>query len=56
MLQVAWLQPVAEHAFRVETKDGFGVNGELVVFEIGSDGRVARVKSGDNLLTPTNAW
>jgi len=30
MLQVAWLQPVAEHAFRVETKDGFGVNGELV--------------------------
>ena len=56
MLQVAWLQPVGEHAFRVETKDGFGVNGELVVFEIGSDGRVARVKSGDNFLTPTNAW
>ncbi|HET7341695.1 MAG TPA: serine hydrolase [Methylomirabilota bacterium] len=56
MLQVAWLHPVAEHAFRVETKDGFGVNGELVVFELGADGRVARVKSGDNYLTPIQDW
>jgi D-alanyl-D-alanine carboxypeptidase len=56
MLQVAWLHPVAEHAFRVETKDGFGVNGELVVFELGADGRVVRVKSGDNFLTPIPEW
>jgi hypothetical protein len=39
MLGVTWLHPVAEHAFRSETKNGFGSNGEPVVFEMGGDGR-----------------
>jgi CubicO group peptidase (beta-lactamase class C family) len=56
LLQVAWLHPVGEHAFRVETKDGYGVHGELVIFELGADGRVARVRSGDNYLTPIERW
>jgi D-alanyl-D-alanine carboxypeptidase len=56
MVLAAWLHPVGEHTFRVETRDGFGVNGELVVFELGDDGRVVRVKSGDNYLMPIKEW
>jgi D-alanyl-D-alanine carboxypeptidase len=56
LLTVTWLQPESEHAFRCETKNGFGTHGERAVFELGSDGRVARLKVGDNFLTPVASW
>jgi len=56
MLGVTWLHPVAEHAFRSETKNGFGSNGEPVVFEMGGDGRVVRLRIGENFMTPIADW
>jgi hypothetical protein len=56
MLTVTWLHPVSDHTFRSETKNGFGSHGEPVVFELGGDGRVARLKVGDNFLTPLVNW
>jgi D-alanyl-D-alanine carboxypeptidase len=56
MLTVTWLDPVAEHTFRGETKNGFGSHGEGIVFELAGDGRVARLKVGDNFLTPVASW
>jgi CubicO group peptidase (beta-lactamase class C family) len=50
------LVPVAEHTFRIDTRNGFGAHGELVVFELDADGRVARVKVGDNYARPVAAW
>ena len=43
---------VAEHTFRMETTDGYASNGELVVFEMDSTGRVCRVKIGENYTEP----
>jgi D-alanyl-D-alanine carboxypeptidase len=56
MLAVTWLYPVSTHTFRGETKNGFGNHGEPVVFEMGADGRVARLKVGENFLTPVVDW
>jgi D-alanyl-D-alanine carboxypeptidase len=56
MLVVTWLHPVSEHAFRSETKNGFGSHGEPVVFSLTADGRVARVKVGENFLTSVSDW
>jgi CubicO group peptidase (beta-lactamase class C family) len=56
MLTVTWLAPTGEHTFRSETKNGYGSNGELVVFELGVDGRVARLKVGENFLGPLTDW
>jgi D-alanyl-D-alanine carboxypeptidase len=56
MLTVTWLHPESEHAFRSETKNGFGSHGERAVFELGGDGRVVRLKVGDNFLTPVASW
>ena len=53
---LSWLQPVAEHAFRSETKNGFGSHAERVVFELAGDGRVTRLTVGDNFLTPVASW
>jgi D-alanyl-D-alanine carboxypeptidase len=53
---VTWLNPTAEHTFRSETKNGFGSHGEPVVFELGPDGRVARLRVGENFLTPVSEW
>ncbi|HXH82008.1 MAG TPA: serine hydrolase domain-containing protein [Candidatus Tectomicrobia bacterium] len=50
------LVPVGEHTFRIDTPNGFGAHGELVVFELGGDERVARVKIGDNYAEPVEAW
>ncbi|HEV8437654.1 MAG TPA: serine hydrolase domain-containing protein [Methylomirabilota bacterium] len=47
------LRPQGEHTFRAE--GGFwdgGRDGEPVLFEIGGDGRVARLKVGPNYATP----
>jgi hypothetical protein len=42
--------------FRGETRNGFGSHGEPVVFELGADGRVTRLKVGENYLTPVTEW
>jgi hypothetical protein len=52
----AELVPVAEHTFRVETDNGYGIPGELVVFELDDAGRVARVKLGENYAEPVARW
>jgi hypothetical protein len=56
MLGVTWLNPVSEHTFRAETRNGFGGHGEPVVFEPGDDGRVRRLHVGHNFLTPIAEW
>lgn len=56
MLTVTWLTPVSGPTFRGVTKNGFGSNGEPVVFEPGDDGRVRRLKVGDNFLDPVSVW
>jgi CubicO group peptidase (beta-lactamase class C family) len=56
MLAPATLHPVAEHVFRLETKDGFGAHGEPVVFELDDAGRVARLKIGENYTFPIAEW
>jgi D-alanyl-D-alanine carboxypeptidase len=50
------LVPIAEHVFRTETKEGFGANGELVVFEVDGKGKVERVKTGENYIHPLVEW
>jgi CubicO group peptidase (beta-lactamase class C family) len=49
------LLPVGEHTFRIETEDGYGSHGELVVFELDGD-RVTRVRFGENFTYPVAAW
>lgn len=55
-LAVSKLVPVAEHTFRIETKDGFSAKGELVVFEMDDEGTVQRVKMGENYTYPQAEW
>ena len=45
------LTPVAEHTFRIDG-EGFGELGELVVFELGANGEVVRIKLGENYVYP----
>ncbi len=56
MLGVTWLNPGTGSAFHGETKNGFGSHGEPVVFELAADGRVARLKIGENFMTPVTEW
>jgi hypothetical protein len=56
MLAPATLVPAGEHTFRIDTKDGYGSHGELVVFELDASGTVARVKVGANYTLPVEAW
>jgi CubicO group peptidase (beta-lactamase class C family) len=46
------LVPVAEHSFRIEDGSPSGPHGERVVFELGKDSKVVRVKIGENYSTP----
>ena len=55
-LAVTRLRPVAEHTFRMEMTDGYANNGELVVFELDTTGRVTRVKIGENYTEPIADW
>jgi D-alanyl-D-alanine carboxypeptidase len=50
------LSPVAEHVFRVQTKEGYSSQGELVVFEIDEVGKTVRMKMGENYSYPVAAW
>jgi CubicO group peptidase (beta-lactamase class C family) len=45
-----------EHTFRAEDKDGYGSHGEPVVFELGPDGRVRRIRFGQNYIDAVEAW
>jgi CubicO group peptidase (beta-lactamase class C family) len=49
---LATLVPVAEHVFRMEDGSPSGPHGERVVFELGKDGKVVRVKIGENVAYP----
>ena len=53
---VVWLNPTAEHTFRAETSNGFGSNGEPVVFELDGAGRGRRLKVGENYLDAVTRW
>jgi hypothetical protein len=55
-LALTRLHPESEHTFRMENADGFATTGELLVFEVGADGRVTRVKVGDNYISPVGEW
>ncbi len=46
------LIPEGEHAFRIRGENGYAALGELVRFELGADGKVARVKVGENYTYP----
>jgi CubicO group peptidase (beta-lactamase class C family) len=50
------LHPVGEHTFRMSSSDGYSSRGELVVFEMDEEGRVARVKLGENYTLPVTEW
>ena len=56
LLASSMLTPVADHTFRVETADGYGVPGELVVFELDPAGRVKRVRFGENSSERIETW
>jgi CubicO group peptidase (beta-lactamase class C family) len=56
LLASSMLTPVADHTFRVETADGYGVPGELVVFELDPAGRVKRVRFGENPSERIETW
>jgi CubicO group peptidase (beta-lactamase class C family) len=49
---LATLVPVGEHRFRMEDGLSAGPHGEQVFFEIGKDGKVVRVKIGENYSYP----
>ena len=50
------LIPVAEHIFRIETKNASGSNGELVIFEMDRQGKIQQVKMGGNYIYPLAEW
>jgi D-alanyl-D-alanine carboxypeptidase len=56
LLAPSTLTPVAEHTFRVETTDGHGIPGELVVFETDPAGRVTRARFGENYSERIETW
>jgi hypothetical protein len=56
LLAPATLTPVGELTFRVETPDGYGIPGELVVFEVDAAGRVTRAKFGQNYTERVESW
>ena len=46
------LTPVKEHTFRMTGDNG---NGELLTFEMDSEGKVARIKKGENYIYPVRS-
>jgi CubicO group peptidase (beta-lactamase class C family) len=49
---LATLVPMGEHSFRIEDGSPSGPHGERVVFELGKDEKVVRVKIGENYSYP----
>ena len=58
MAMATRLHPIEgrEHTFRAEEKDGYGGQGEAVVFELNPDGRVRRIRFGENYIDAVEAW
>jgi CubicO group peptidase (beta-lactamase class C family) len=56
MIGMTKLIPVSEHTFRMESKQGYGSPGELIVFEMDKGGRVKRVKTGATYTQPVDDW
>jgi D-alanyl-D-alanine carboxypeptidase len=56
LLAPSTLKLVGEHTFRVETTDGYGIPGELVVFETDPTGRVRRARFGENYTERIETW
>lgn len=52
------LVPVGEHSFRMESKNGFGSNGELLRFELDPQGRAVRMITGQgqNQAQRVDSW
>lgn len=50
------LKPVAAHTFRMESKEHFGSNGELAIFELDDSGKVVRLNTGNTYTTPIAEW
>lgn len=52
------LVPVGEHSFRMESKNGFGSNGELLRFELDPQGQVVRMITGQgqNQANRVDSW
>jgi len=56
LLATSTLKPIAEHTFRVETTDGYGIPGEMVTFEVDPAGRVKRARFGENSSERIETW
>jgi CubicO group peptidase (beta-lactamase class C family) len=50
------LKPVNTHIFRMETKEHFGSNGELAIFELDESGKVTRLRLGNVYTYPVASW
>ena len=44
------------HTFRAEEKDPYGSHGELVLFELGANGRAKRIRFGQNYIDAVESW
>lgn len=55
-IDITRLIPVEEHTFKIKMDSGFGAFGELVVFELDEDGKVERVRMGQNYSYPVSDW
>lgn len=53
---MAKLKPHGPHTFRIETKENFGSNGELAVFELDASGKVVRLITGNTYAEPLPGW
>jgi CubicO group peptidase (beta-lactamase class C family) len=49
---LATLVPLAEHTFRIDDGSPSGPHGEKLVFELGKDGKVTRIKIAENYAQP----
>ena len=56
LLASSRLVPVREHTFRVDTKNGYGIPGELVVFEHDATGHVMRMRTGETWADRIETW
>jgi len=50
------LIPLTEYTFLIETEEGYANRGEQVVFEMDENGRVGRLKMGEDYLYPLEEW
>jgi CubicO group peptidase (beta-lactamase class C family) len=56
LLGTATLTPVAEHTFRIESKESFASDGELAIFHLDSDGAVVSLQLGNTSVFRIAEW